>query len=87
MEEKMSDKLVVCMGKGAQKDLAVSLAKKINVPLVEKLGEQLTVLVDSKGVSLCGFGLSYQGLFWSSIFVTKTTDKFQYCYHRLWYCF
>ena len=29
MEEKMSDKLVVCMGKGAQKDLAVSLAKKI----------------------------------------------------------
>ena len=38
MEEKMSDKLVVCMGKGAQKDLAVSLAKKINVPLVEKLG-------------------------------------------------
>lgn len=31
MEEKMSDKLVVCMGKGAQKDLAVSLAKKNNL--------------------------------------------------------
>ena len=36
MEEKMSDKLVVCMGKGAQKDLAVSLAKKICVISSEK---------------------------------------------------
>ncbi len=59
----MSDKLVVCMGKGAQKDLAASLANKMNVPLVEKPGEELTLLVDSKGVSLCGFGLSYQGCF------------------------
>ena len=40
----MSDKLVVCMGKGAQKDLAASLANKMNVPLVEKPGEELTLL-------------------------------------------
>ena len=39
MEEKMSDKLVVCMGKGAQKDLAVSLAKKKTILIVNELKE------------------------------------------------
>ena len=38
MEEKMSDKLVVCMGKGAQKDFAVSLAKK-TILIVNELKE------------------------------------------------
>ena len=54
---------VVCVGKGAQKEQAQALAKHMNVPLVETPGEELTVMFDSSGVSLIGFGLTFQGDF------------------------
>lgn len=57
------ENVVVCMGKGAQKDMAEALAKRLEVPLTEKEGDGLTVLFDAKGVSLKGYGLSYQGDF------------------------
>lgn len=65
-KDNLSDKkksLVVCMGKGAQKDAAVSLANRVGAPLVRKPGDGLTLLIDGKGVSLTGYGLSYQGDF------------------------
>ena len=57
----MNDKIVVCLGKGGQRDMAESFARKTGTSIVEKPGEYLTVLFDSKGVSLTGFGLTYQG--------------------------
>lgn len=55
--------VVICVKKGADRDLAESLAKKIASPIVEEEGEELTVLFDGKGVSLTGYGLCYQGDF------------------------
>ena len=57
------ENVVVCVGKGAQKDMAEALAKRLEAPLTEKEGDGLTVLFDAKGVSLRGYGLSYQGDF------------------------
>ena len=59
----MNDKVVVCLGKGGQKEMAESFARKNNVPIMQKQGEHLTVMFDSKGVSLTGYGLTYQGDF------------------------
>ncbi len=59
----MSDKIVVCIGKGGQRDMAESFAKRTGVPILDKPGENLTVLFDAKGVSLTGYGLTYQGDF------------------------
>ena len=53
----MNDKIVVCLGKGGQRDMAESFARKTGTSIVEKQGEYLTVLFDSKGVSLTGFVL------------------------------
>lgn len=57
------ENLVVCMGKGAQFEAAVALAKRVNAPLVEKPGKDLTLLIDGSGVTLTGYGLSYRGDF------------------------
>ena len=59
----MNDKIVVCLGKGGQREMAESFARKNNVPIVENPGEHLTVMFDAKGVSLTGYGLTYQGDF------------------------
>ena len=59
----MSDKIVVCIGKGGQRDMAESFAKRTGVQISDKPGENLTVLFDAKGVSLTGYGLTYQGDF------------------------
>ena len=59
----MNNKIVVCIGKGGQKDMAESFSRRTGSPIVNKPGDYLTVLFDSKGVSLSGFGLSCQGDF------------------------
>ena len=43
--------------------MAESFARKNNVPIMDKPGEHLTVMFDSRGVSLTGYGLTYQGDF------------------------
>ena len=57
----MSSKFVACLGKGGQRDMAESFARRAGAPLLDKPGKELTVLFDAKGVSLIGYGLSYQG--------------------------
>ena len=59
----MNDKVVVCLGKGGQREMAESFAIKNNVPITDNPGDHLTVMFDSKGVSLTGYGLTYQGDF------------------------
>ena len=60
---KLSSKYVACLGKGGQRDMAESFARRAGVTLLDKPGEELTVLLMQKGVSLIGYGLSYQGDF------------------------
>ena len=59
----MNSKITVCLGKGGQRDMAESFARRTGVEIVENPGDYLTVMFDSKGVSLAGFGLTYQGDF------------------------
>ena len=54
------DRITVCLGKGGQREMAESFARKNNVPIMDKPGEHLTVMFDSRGVSLTGYGLTYQ---------------------------
>ena len=59
----MNDKFAVCIGKGGQRDQAESFARKTESIIADKPGKKLTVLFDSKGISLTGYGLTYQGDF------------------------
>ena len=59
----MSDKIVICLEKGGQRDMAEAFARRTGYRIAEKQGEYLTVLFSAKGVSLTGFGLTYQGYF------------------------
>ena len=43
--------------------MAEAFARRTGAPVLEKPGEELTVVFDSKGVSLTGYGLTYQGDF------------------------
>ena len=56
----MSEKIVVCLEKGGARDMAEAFSRRTNTPISEKPGEHLTVLFNSKGVSLTGYGLAYQ---------------------------
>ena len=59
----MSSSIVVYLGKGGQREMAESFSRKNNIPMVDSPGEELTLIFDAHGVSLSGFGLSYQGDF------------------------
>ena len=59
----MNNEIVVCLEKGGQKDMAEAFSRRTGFCMMDKPGSQLTVLFNSKGVSLSGFGLSYQGDF------------------------
>lgn len=52
------DKIVICLQCG-DADEASALSARTGLPLREEPGEELTVLFDKDGVSLCGYGLSY----------------------------
>lgn len=55
--------VVILVKKGGDRGLAQSLANKIESPIVDVEGEGLTVVFDSTGVSLVGYGLTFQGDF------------------------
>ena len=55
--------VTVCMGKGAQRDAAEALARRVGTVLSDNPGPELTLLIDGSGVSLNGYGLSYRGDF------------------------
>ena len=59
----MKNEIVVCFEKGGQKDMAEAFARRIGAEISEKPGPKLTILFHAKGVSLTGYGLSYQGDF------------------------
>lgn len=57
------DNVTILIKKGGDRSLAESFASKIGSDILEKEGDGLTVLFDSKGVSLTGYNLTYQGDF------------------------
>ena len=59
----MNNEIVVCFENGGQKDMAEAFARRIGAEISEKPGPKLTILFHAKGVSLTGYGLSYQGDF------------------------
>lgn len=59
----MNDEIVVCVKSGGDRDWAMSLADNIEADVTNNPGEKLTILFDESGVSLLGYGLSYQGDF------------------------
>ena len=59
----MNNEIVFCFEKGGQKDMAEAFARRIGAEISEKPGPKLTILFHAKGVSLTGYGLSYQGDF------------------------
>ena len=61
--QEMNDKIAVCLGKGGQRDMAEAFCRRTGAQLQDKPGDFLTVRFDSSGVSLSGFGLTYQGDF------------------------
>ena len=63
----MNNEIVVCLEKGGQKDMAEAFARRIGAEISEKPGPKLTILFHAKGVSLTGYGLSYQGDFESML--------------------
>ena len=74
----MNNKIVVCLGKGGQRDMAESFSRKTGAPIVDKPGEYLTIHFDSKGVSLSGFGLTYQGDFAETMMHRVTNGRLQH---------
>nr|WP_296157492.1 class I SAM-dependent methyltransferase [uncultured Blautia sp.] len=59
----MNKKITICLGKGGQREMAESFARRTGAEIVENPGDYLTIMFDSRGVSLAGFGLTYQGDF------------------------
>ncbi len=59
----MRDDIAICVKKNGDRDLAGSMSRKLGVPVGDREGDGLTLLFDSKGVSLTGYGLTYQGDF------------------------
>lgn len=53
----------ILIKKGGDKSLAESFSNKIASPILDSEGPSLTVIFDSKGVSLSGYKLTYQGDF------------------------
>ena len=76
--KELNNKIVVCLGKGGQRDMAESFSRKTGAPIVDKPGEYLTIHFDSKGVSLSGFGLTYQGDFAETMMHRVTNGRLQH---------
>ena len=85
----MSEKIVVCLEKGGARDMAEAFSRRTNTPISEKPGDHLTVLFNSKGVSLTGYGLAYQGDFENMLHrvtngskIRQTRTKSHRCHSR-----
>ena len=76
--QEMNDKIAVCLGKGGQRDMAEAFCRRTGAQLQDKPGDFLTVRFDSRGVSLSGFGLTYQGDFVETMLHRVTRGRLQH---------
>ena len=59
----MGVELSVCLQKSGSREQAESFARKMGITVGEKTGDGLTVVFDKNGVSMTGFGLTFQADF------------------------
>lgn len=69
------DNISILVKKGGDKALAESFSNKTKYPILDREGQDLTVLFDSSGVSLLGYGLSYRGDFEESMLRRVTEGR------------
>ena len=74
----LNEKVLVCVKKGGQRDQAESFAKKHGLTISDEPGDELTLLFDGSGVSLTGYGLSYQGSFEENVLHRITNGRLQH---------
>lgn len=74
----MGEKVTVCIKKNGDRDLAGSVAKKLETVITDKEGDGLTLIFDGKGVTLTGYGLSYQGDFEESMLRRVSDGRLQH---------
>jgi len=72
------EQISILLKKGGDKALAESFANKINSKISDTAGPKLTVVFDSAGVSLSGYGLTYQGDFSESMKRRVTDGRLQH---------
>ena len=48
---------------GGDRDTALALSRHIGIPIADRMGDELTLVVDGSGLSLVGKGMRYQGDF------------------------
>lgn len=72
------DNISIVVKKGGDRQLAESFASKIESPILDKEGPELTVVFDSKGVSLSGYKLTYQGDFEENMLRRVTDGRLQH---------
>ena len=63
MKSTNEKEITILIKKGGDKSLAESFAEKNGYPILEKEGPNLTVVFSKDGITLSGYGLSYQGNF------------------------
>lgn len=57
------EKLVIFAGEGASADAVSALSRRVGAPVSERMGEELTLVLDRDGLSLVGYGLTLRGDF------------------------
>ena len=57
------EKLVIFAGEGASADAVSALSRRVGAPVSERMGEELTLVLDRDGLSLVGCGLTLRGDF------------------------
>lgn len=83
MNDNLKEKLTVCIEKGGQRDQAEAFANRYSVTIEEEPGEELTLLFDAKGISLTGYGLTYQGDFEGMVIESVMGDYSMKCWFVL----
>lgn len=63
----MGESVTVCIKKNGDRNLAGSVAKKLETDISDREGDGLNLIFDGRGVTLTGYGLSYQGDFEESM--------------------
>lgn len=55
--------IVIFLDENGDRETAEALSRQLGVPLTGRMGDELTLVVDSSGLSLVGSGMRYQGDF------------------------
>lgn len=55
--------ITIYIDDGGDRDTALALSRHIGIPIADRMGDELTLVIDGSGLSLVGKGMRYQGDF------------------------